>query len=160
MKMRLEIVPALLGFVFVLVFPAFGRMNAPLDDTDRKPAVAGSFYPADPAALRNMVSAFLENGQKGPLPGTVRALVVPHAGYVFSGSVAASGYNQVRADYPYARVFILASSHRLDLGKASVFTEPARSQSKTANGTSGFFLAVSSRAKPRAERLSVDMVFS
>ena len=123
MKMRLEIVPALLGFVFVLVFPAFGRMNAPLDDTDRKPAVAGSFYPADPAALRNMVSAFLENGQKGPLPGTVRALVVPHAGYVFSGSVAASGYNQVRADYPYARVFILASSHRLDLGKASVFTE-------------------------------------
>lgn len=88
---------------------------------DRTPAVAGSFYPDDPAELRKMVSAFLAAAKKGPLPGLLRALVVPHAGYVFSGGVAASGYNQIDPEYPYHRIFILASSHRVYLEKASVY---------------------------------------
>jgi AmmeMemoRadiSam system protein B/AmmeMemoRadiSam system protein A len=113
----------LFGLIFSGGLPCFGQAAAETKNIDRKPAFAGaeSFYPDDPAELRQMVSEFLAAGKKGPLPGIVRALVVPHAGYVFSGGVAASGYNQIDADYPYARVFILASSHRVSLNKASVY---------------------------------------
>lgn len=55
--------------------------------------------------------------------GHVRAILVPHAGYVFSGGVAASGYNQLNPDQVYERIFILASSHRYGFGKASVYTQ-------------------------------------
>lgn len=88
---------------------------------DRPPAVAGSFYPDDPGELRQTIAGFLRDGKTGPLPGLVRALVVPHAGYVFSGGVAASGYNQLDPERAYRRVFILASSHRVHLDKASVY---------------------------------------
>jgi AmmeMemoRadiSam system protein B/AmmeMemoRadiSam system protein A len=110
-----------MGLVFFLVFPCCGLMKAQATDQIREPAVAGSFYPADPGELQRMVDTFLAGGKKGPLPGTLRALVVPHAGYVFSGGVAASGYNQINPDHPYQRVFILASSHHLEFGKASVY---------------------------------------
>lgn len=96
-------------------------MTAQMTDQIRDPAVAGSFYPGDPDDLRRTVAAHLAAGKKGPLAGTLRALVVPHAGYVYSGEVAASGYNQINPARRYERVFILASSHRLDLGKASVY---------------------------------------
>ncbi|OFY50415.1 MAG: hypothetical protein A2X22_01065 [Bacteroidetes bacterium GWF2_49_14] len=89
---------------------------------DRKPAVAGSFYPAEATQLRTLVSGFLKEGKPDQTSGVVRALVVPHAGYVFSGGVAASGYNQINPDHPYKRIFIIASSHRMSLGKASVYT--------------------------------------
>lgn len=96
-------------------------MTAQTTEPTRNPAVAGSFYPDDPDDLRRTVAAFLAAGKKGPLAGTLRALVVPHAGYVFSGGVAASGYNQIDPKHPYKRIFVLASSHRVDIGKASVY---------------------------------------
>ena len=72
----------------------------------RRPAVAGSFYPADGAALAHAVEgAFLDPRGPGELPTrhrarerTVRAIVVPHAGYVFSGPIAARAYRRVAAD--------------------------------------------------------------
>lgn len=89
---------------------------------DRKPAVAGSFYPANADQLRQAITGYLKSAKPGQTEGLVRALVVPHAGYVFSGGVAASGYNQINPDIEYQRVFIIASSHRMSLGKASVYT--------------------------------------
>lgn len=81
----------------------------------RKPAVAGSFYPANPAKLRTALATLLEpfapheSGTRGDPP---RALVVPHAGYDFSGSVAASAYSRL---IPFARRFrrvvVLGPSH-------------------------------------------------
>lgn len=62
----------------------------------RLPAVAGSFYPADPDALRSMVDGYLADiGESG---GGRRpaALIVPHAGYLYSGAVAAAAYAQLR----------------------------------------------------------------
>lgn len=90
---------------------------------DRQPAVAGSFYPADPAELSKMILGFLATAKPNITAGPVRAIVVPHAGYVFSGGVAASGYNQLNPGQAYKRVFILASSHRYSFGKASVYTK-------------------------------------
>jgi hypothetical protein len=83
-------------------------MTAQMTDQIRDPAVAGSFYPGDPDDLRRPVAAHLAAGKKGPLAGPLRALVVPHAGYVYSGEVAASGYNQINPARRYERVFILA----------------------------------------------------
>ena len=64
----------------------------------RPPAVAGTFYPADPVALADQVDACLRDGaarlRQLPAidPARVRGLVVPHAGYVYSGPVAGTGY--------------------------------------------------------------------
>jgi len=55
----------------------------------RPAAVAGSFYPADPAALTKMIDGFLANATPPPLTGVV-ALVAPHAGYEYAGQVAPS----------------------------------------------------------------------
>ncbi len=90
---------------------------------DRKPAVAGSFYPANADQLRQAVIGYLKAAKTQQSDGSVRALVLPHAGYVFSGGVAASGFNQINPDSEYKRVFIIASSHRMSLGKASVYTK-------------------------------------
>jgi hypothetical protein len=57
----------------------------------RPPAVAGSFYPAAPAALKTSVDALLAGAAAMPGPAP-KALIVPHAGYVYSGAVAASAY--------------------------------------------------------------------
>ncbi|MDX2480252.1 MAG: AmmeMemoRadiSam system protein B [Desulfuromusa sp.] len=51
----------------------------------RQPAVAGSFYPADPAQLNQELDQFLPAGS---VPRPAKALIVPHAGYVYSGAVA------------------------------------------------------------------------
>lgn len=79
----------------------------------RQPAVAGLFYPADPDELQQMVQKMLQGAHK--LPGQkVKALIVPHAGYIYSGPVAASAYVQL---YPLKdtikRVVLLGPSHRV-----------------------------------------------
>src|SRR5438067_8712313 len=58
----------------------------------RAPAVAGSFYPADPSRLRDTVARLLAAAQHGSPP---KALIAPHAGYVYSGAVAASAFRRV-----------------------------------------------------------------
>lgn len=74
----------------------------------RPPAVAGQFYPADPAKLEAAVKNFL--GKAPRKPGEpAEALLVPHAGYAFSGQVAADGFAQAASDF--SRVFILTANH-------------------------------------------------
>jgi AmmeMemoRadiSam system protein B len=77
--------------------------------------VAGSFYPADPSELRSVVEACLGE------PGTVlpKAIIAPHAGYVFSGPVAGSAYARL-ARGRVTRVVILGPAHRVpDAGIAA-----------------------------------------
>lgn len=84
----------------------------------RKPAVAGSFYPATAKEIRSLLEAWLHpSGDKAP-----QALIVPHAGYVFSGEVAASAYNRIPPGHTYKRVFLLGPSHRVGFPGASVDT--------------------------------------
>jgi MEMO1 family protein len=61
---------------------------------DREPAVAGSFYPADPARLARDVARFLAV-PGAPVPGAAVGLLAPHAGYVYSGAVAGAAYARV-----------------------------------------------------------------
>src|SRR5437899_3331517 len=75
--------------------------------TVRAPAVAGSFYPADPSQLRETVARLLASAAYGTPP---KALIAPHAGYVYSGLVAASAFRRVE-DAPVSRVVLLGPSH-------------------------------------------------
>jgi AmmeMemoRadiSam system protein B/AmmeMemoRadiSam system protein A len=88
---------------------------------DRVPAVAGTFYEDDSTALRgHLKQLFAEAGQ--PVSeDEVAAIIVPHAGYVFSGGVAASGFNQILSDAVFERVFLLGSSHQKAFKGASVY---------------------------------------
>jgi len=63
-----------------------------MEIAERKPAYAGSFYPARKAELGAAVSSYLASAKAARVPGTLRALVVPHAGYVYSAGTAASGF--------------------------------------------------------------------
>ncbi|AXS81621.1 MULTISPECIES: AmmeMemoRadiSam system protein B [Marinobacter] len=80
----------------------------------RKAAVAGMFYPDDPAQLRTMVDGFLKQVPvKGPAP---KAIIVPHAGYQFSGPVAATAYAQLAQLHDRIhRIVLLGPSHRVPL---------------------------------------------
>ena len=63
----------------------------------RPAAVAGTFYPRGRAELAHELAAMLEKTREPPLaPGLPKGLIVPHAGYVYSGPVAASAYALVR----------------------------------------------------------------
>lgn len=87
----------------------------------RPTAVAGTFYPQDPTELRNMVQGFLAKAPLSP-HGEPEAFVAPHAGYVYSGQIAAYGYKNLKqapADAP-RRVYVLAPSHRVYLEGISV----------------------------------------
>jgi AmmeMemoRadiSam system protein B len=87
----------------------------------RPPAVAGSFYPASPAGLARHIDGLLDAATAappGPLPA---ALVVPHAGTIYSGPVAASAYARLR---PHAssilRVVAFGPVHRVPVRGAAV----------------------------------------
>jgi AmmeMemoRadiSam system protein B len=74
----------------------------------RRPAVAGQFYPSDPDELRSMVDGFLAQATKsGPDP---TALISPHAGYVFSGHVAAQAFKQAEG-VDYDAIVVLGTNH-------------------------------------------------
>lgn len=79
----------------------------------RIPAVAGMFYPADPDELRQMVRGFLSKADADSFVSP-KALIVPHAGYVYSGAIAASAYACVQPE-EITRVVLVGPSHRVFL---------------------------------------------
>ena len=87
----------------------------------REAVVAGSFYPGNSNTLSETLTSLFLKAESGNSDETVRALIVPHAGYSYSGEVAANGYKQINPDAAYENIFILASSHHVSLGKASVY---------------------------------------
>src|SRR3954454_3094125 len=80
--------------------------------TVRAPAVAGQFYPADPGELRRMVAGFLAEGSAAGARPAPKAIIAPHAGYVYSGSIAGSAFRAVApAAGTIERVVLLGPSH-------------------------------------------------
>jgi len=84
----------------------------------REPAVAGLFYPKDPAELAKIVEACLAQAEMQP-GFELKALVCPHAGYVYSGPIAASGFRQA-AGRDYTTVVVMGPSHYASLRGASI----------------------------------------
>ncbi len=77
----------------------------------REPAASGTFYPASPKALARDVELYLEQASPGEIEGEIKGLVAPHAGYMYSGAVAAWGY-KVLLNRTYDTVIVIAPSHR------------------------------------------------
>src|SRR5512133_1875970 len=85
-------------------------------DTVRPPAVAGAFYPGQASLLRRDVTALLAQAQPGAERGSPapKALIVPHAGYVYSGATAALAYARLApARASIRRVILLGPVHRV-----------------------------------------------
>lgn len=89
---------------------------------NRKPAVAGQFYPANPDMLQKELSALFATAAPKQCEH-VRAIISPHAGYVFSGGIAASAFNQIDGSIDYKHVFVIASSHQVYFEGASVYCD-------------------------------------
>ncbi|MEI6071628.1 MAG: AmmeMemoRadiSam system protein B [Verrucomicrobiae bacterium] len=85
----------------------------------REPAVAGLFYPKDPADLSGALDGLLAGAKPQTIEGDLRALICPHAGYPFSGPVAASAY-RLLAGREYQTVVLLGVSHYAAFAGASV----------------------------------------
>lgn len=99
-------------------------MRAQGTTRERRPAVAGTFYPSDPEELAAAVDALLASAHPSESVGVPAALVVPHAGYVYSGPVAATAYALVRgADV--RRVALFGPAHYAPLRGAAVSTARA-----------------------------------
>ena len=89
----------------------------------RPAAQANRFYTGDSTALSEEVDSFLAVHKGRTQYDNVAALIVPHAGYYFSGNVAASAYMTLNPKRPYKRIFLLGPSHHEWLDGASVNTE-------------------------------------
>lgn len=85
----------------------------------RRPAVAGTFYPADPEALETELHG-LTGGRRPPAVPLARALLVPHAGYIYSGRIAAATYLAAGLRH---RIIVLGPNHTGDGEPIAVMAE-------------------------------------
>jgi hypothetical protein len=90
---------------------------------NRPAALAGSFYPADPIELQAQLDTFIPSSPS-PLPSTQRVvgMIVPHAGYGYSGEVAALAYRLLQ-NQPISTVFLIGPSHEKNFRGASIWTK-------------------------------------
>ncbi len=113
-----------LGLIALILVLAIGwtwKSSCASDETSttvRPPAVAGLFYPKKHDELGQTVRSLLKDASGIKVPGKIRGLVVPHAGYIYSGIVAAAGYTQI--DPATKTVILLGPSHRAPLRDASI----------------------------------------
>lgn len=91
----------------------------------RRPAVAGQFYPGAPDSLARDVDRYLAAARVPGLDGgEVVGIVSPHAGYMYSGAVAAHGYSYLKGQR-YDTVIVVAPSHRMAFRGSSVYARGA-----------------------------------
>jgi len=102
-----------------MIIPCFPFTRLTAQERVRKPAVAGYFYPKDKEELTKTVDDFISNVKHTQIAGKILGIMSPHAGYVFSGQVAAYSYRHIK-DTQYDTVIILGPSHRVYLKGASV----------------------------------------
>lgn len=91
--------------------------------TIRPATQANRFYTGDAKELENEVDSLLMRHNSSQVYDNLAALIVPHAGYYFSGNVAAAAYMAIDTKKRYKRIFLLGPSHHEWLNGASVNTE-------------------------------------
>jgi len=99
-----------------------GKINQPISSIIRKPAVAGSFYPANKQQLTSQLNNFFQQVKVVPSAGKLKILIVPHAGIVFSGQTAAWGFKQIE-NKNYQKIILLGASHTAWFNHAAVFNQ-------------------------------------
>lgn len=84
--------------------------------------VQGTFYPADKTKLGQMIDLFLNSAEKNTINQHIYGIISPHAGYIYSGPVAAENYKAI-SKTPYKTIIILSPSHYFELDSAAVYRE-------------------------------------
>jgi len=111
------------GIIFLLTVFLCSCSNSYSEDV-RKPAVAGMFYPGNKEELAGKVDDFLANAEKSDIKGRVFAIIVPHAGYEYSGQIAAYSFKQLEgADFK--KIIIISPSHYVSFDGMSVYNKGA-----------------------------------
>lgn len=90
--------------------------------TIRQPAVAGTFYPTQPGRLQSQVTRFLDNAVPDTLSHPPKAIIAPHAGYIYSGPIAGSAFKPLQSNMAgVTRIVIIGPAHTLPIqGLATV----------------------------------------
>lgn len=81
---------------------------------------SGQWYPADPDHLRKAVQNYIDWATVSPISGTIQAVIVPHAGYVYSGAVAGYAFRALRAGGCSKRTVVIIGDSHTGNGKAAV----------------------------------------
>ena len=113
-----------LSFVFLFFFFCIFSQGVAeaYESKVRRARWSGPFYDDSPKALTDTVERFLKKVDQEKLPGELIALISPHAGYVYSGQVAAYAYRQLEGE-DFDTVILLGPSHRVPVRGASVYAE-------------------------------------
>jgi MEMO1 family protein len=131
----------------------------------RPPAVAGSFYPADPRRLATDISSMLGAAAVVRPDRLPKAIVAPHAGYVYSGPIAASAFACLQAGRDQVRrVVLLGPAHRvyvsgLALPEAHAFDTPLGRIKVDVDAAAGLGIARNAAAHAREHSLEVELPF-
>jgi AmmeMemoRadiSam system protein B/AmmeMemoRadiSam system protein A len=91
-------------------------------DPVKKPNVSGQFYPSSPQELSSQIDLFLNKASVEPSSSRVEIIISPHAGYVYSGPVAAYGY-KAASKGNYTTIVVIAPTHHIDFVGASVWAK-------------------------------------
>lgn len=128
---KIQALAPLILFVMVILATNCGssqtdkQQTVPISPANiRKAAVAGQFYPADPAKLKDLMLTFFNNVAQDIQYPDIIGLISPHAGLVYSGQTAAYAYKQV-AGNQYDAVVIVAPSHYERIQGASIWSKGA-----------------------------------
>ena len=116
LKKRHLVIFLILLLIFIILF-SYKTKNNFTAKTVRVPAVAGTWYPGEKEELSNLVTNYLSKANYIEVNGEIKALIVPHAGYIYSGQIAAFGFKQLKK---YKTVIVLGISHHYPLEKASI----------------------------------------
>lgn len=121
-KKRVSIIysVAVLSFLFILAMPERGE-GINMNDI-RESVIAGSWYPGDPKILASEIDGFLKKTPSIHLDGKVLALISPHAGYMYSGQIAANSYKLVEGK-TFDAVIVIGPSHHTYFDGTSVYNK-------------------------------------
>ncbi|MCK4664875.1 MAG: AmmeMemoRadiSam system protein B [Bacteroidales bacterium] len=97
--------------------------NSKQNLVNREPAVAGAFYSKNPEQLKSDLENLFSDAVDKVTNNKVLAIISPHAGYVYSGRVAASSFNQINRNKKYKTIFLIGSSHKTSFSGASIYSK-------------------------------------
>lgn len=110
------------NFILIIIAVAITFAYGEKASVSREPAVAGRFYPDNPAELEKMMGEFFAKANPPKTNGMVTALILPHAGYQFSGQVAAYGFKKLIGEN-IDTVILIGNAHSERFDGISIYPE-------------------------------------
>jgi hypothetical protein len=111
---------ALLALVVLLAIAPWRHVRAAGPQKVRPAGVAGGFYPADPKVLTAMIDDLLAQATPPPIHDPILAVVAPHAGYQYTGPVAADTFAELKGR-KYSRVVVIGPTHHVGFDFTSIY---------------------------------------